>query len=34
MYHSVLGFSPQIGLSYAFGKEKIKTDNTAETEAK
>jgi len=23
MYHSVLGLSPQIGLSYAFGKEKL-----------
>ncbi len=34
MYHSVLGFSPQIGLSYAFGKEKSKTNSTAETETK
>lgn len=34
MYHSVLGFSPQIGLSYAFGKEKIKPNSFTETEAK
>lgn len=35
MYHSVLGVSPQIGLSYAFGKDKSKkpTDVT-EVEAK
>lgn len=26
-YHSVLGFSPQIGLSYAFGKDKSKKPN-------
>lgn len=26
-YHSVLGLSPQIGLSYAFGKDKSKTNN-------
>ncbi len=24
-YHTILGFSPQIGLSYAFGKDKTKT---------
>lgn len=34
MYHSVLGLSPQIGLSYAFGKDKskstIKKDNDQE----
>lgn len=26
-YHSVLGLSPQIGLSYAFGKDRSKTNN-------
>lgn len=26
MYHSVLGFSPQVGLSYAFGKDKSTTN--------
>ncbi len=34
MYHSILGFSPQIGLSYALGKEKTKINSTPETEAK
>lgn len=29
-YHNVLGFSPQIGLSYAFGKDKTKKINTTE----
>ncbi len=29
-YHNVLGFSPQIGLSYAFGKDKTKKLNTTE----
>ena len=33
MYHSILGFSPQIGLSYAFGKEKTKLTETPNTEA-
>ena len=33
MYHSILGFSPQIGLSYAFGKEKTKLTETSNTEA-
>jgi hypothetical protein len=33
MYHSILGFSPQIGLSYAFGKEKTKLAETPKTEA-
>lgn len=33
MYHSILGFSPQIGLSYAFGKEKNKLAETPKTEA-
>jgi hypothetical protein len=28
MYHSILGLSPQIGLSYAFGKDKSKTSDT------
>ena len=32
MYHSILGFSPQIGLSYAFGKEKTKLTETSKTE--
>jgi hypothetical protein len=27
-YHSILGLSPQIGLSYAFGKDRSKTNNT------
>lgn len=26
-YHSILGLSPQIGLSYAFGKDRSKTNN-------
>lgn len=29
-YHSILGFSPQIGLTYAFGKDKSKTSKTIE----
>lgn len=29
-YHNVLGFSPQIGLSYAFGKDKSKKVTTSE----
>ncbi len=29
-YHNVLGFSPQIGLSYAFGKDKTKKLTTTE----
>jgi hypothetical protein len=29
-YHNVLGFSPQIGLSYAFGKDKTQKLNTTE----
>ena len=29
-YHNVLGFSPQIGLSYSFGKDKTKKVNTTE----
>ena len=29
-YHSILGFSPQIGLSYAFGKDKSKAVKTLE----
>lgn len=29
-YHNVLGLSPQIGLSYAFGKDKTKTTKTVE----
>lgn len=29
-YHSILGLSPQIGLSYAFGKDKSKTIKTIE----
>ena len=34
-YHSILGFSPQIGLSYAFGKDKSKpTIKTAELSEK
>lgn len=28
MYHSILGLSPQAGLSYTFGKEKVKTPAT------
>ncbi len=32
MYHSILGLSPQIGLSYAFGKEKNKVIETPKTE--
>lgn len=34
MYHNVLGLSPQVGLSYAFGKDKSKksSPNTEETE--
>lgn len=28
-YHSILGFSPQIGLSYAIGKEKTKPSNNS-----
>jgi len=32
-YHSVLGLSPQIGLSYAFGKDRSKTNNKTATEA-
>ncbi|MBI3518436.1 MAG: hypothetical protein HY062_03645 [Bacteroidetes bacterium] len=31
-YHNVLGFSPQIGLSYAFGKEKSKTEISESSE--
>ena len=35
MYHSVLGFSPQIGLSYAFGKRKTSSSKLdSETEEK
>lgn len=33
MYHSILGLSPQIGLSYAFGKDKSKSNNEATLEA-
>ena len=33
-YHSVLGLSPQIGLSYAFGKDKSKTTNKTTEAAK
>ncbi|MES2763022.1 MAG: hypothetical protein V4677_12490 [Bacteroidota bacterium] len=33
-YHNVLGFSPQIGLSYAFGKDRSKTVNTTEAAEK
>lgn len=32
-YHSVLGLSPQIGLSYAFGKDRSKTNNKTASEA-
>lgn len=32
-YHSVLGLSPQIGLSYAFGKDRSKTNNKTANEA-
>lgn len=28
-YHSILGISPQIGLCYAFGKDKVKSTNKA-----
>lgn len=31
MYHSILGLSPQIGLSYAFGKNKNATTSTTPT---
>lgn len=33
-YHNVLGFSPQIGLSYAFGKDKTKKINVIEESEK
>jgi hypothetical protein len=33
-YHSVLGFSPQIGLIYAFGKDKSKTSKVTEESEK
>ena len=33
-YHNILGFSPQIGLSYAFGKDKTKAINTTEESEK
>lgn len=32
MYHSVLGLSPQVGLSYAFGKEKANVSGTMTSE--
>ncbi len=32
-YHSILGLSPQIGLSYAFGKDRSKTSNKTAEEA-
>lgn len=32
-YHSILGLSPQIGLSYAFGKDRSKTNNKTAEEA-
>lgn len=32
-YHSILGLSPQIGLSYAFGKDRSKTNNKTANEA-
>ena len=32
MYHSILGLSPQIGLSYAFGKDKSKKSSDSVTE--
>lgn len=31
-YHSILGLSPQIGLSYAFGKDRSKTNNKTASE--
>ncbi len=34
MYHSILGFSPQVGLSYAFGKDKTTNTNAAKLDAK
>lgn len=34
MYHSVLGLSPQIGLRYAFGKDRSKSKTTTEEKEK
>ena len=34
MYHNILGISPQIGLSYSFGKEKNKLPENTKTEEK
>jgi len=33
-YHSILGLSPQIGLSYAFGKDKKNTSQISEANEK